>query len=114
MSDESAQELLLNLIGWYIQSCSRDKALLVTRKLASALATFLIHFHHLWAPFVRHLAVCLASGEPVNLEAAKVGLLADISHVLESLDSIQLRAVLWVAANAVEEASKLDLNAAKR
>uniref|UniRef100_A0A8H7K7S9 Importin N-terminal domain-containing protein n=1 Tax=Bionectria ochroleuca TaxID=29856 RepID=A0A8H7K7S9_BIOOC len=111
LSDDSARELLANLVGWYLDSCSQGTAPLVTRKLASALATFLVHFHHIWTPFVRHLVVCLASGQPVHLDLGTE--LPDIRPALANLGNAQRRAALWVVGNVVEEASKLDLNSEK-
>ncbi|CAH0042958.1 unnamed protein product [Clonostachys solani] len=112
LSDDSARELLANLVGWYLDSCSQGTAPLVTRKLASALATFLVHFHHIWTPFVRHLVVCLASGQSVHLDLGTAEL-PDIRSALANLGIAQLRAALWVVGNVVEEASKLDLNSEK-
>ncbi|KAF4120256.1 importin 13 [Geosmithia morbida] len=108
LSDNDATELLLNLVGWYLESFSKNSTPLVTRKLASALATFLIHRHQVWHRYIIHLAMCISSGQ-----AHHPGILKDSeapASALNNLDGTSLQAILWVVQNVMEDASKLDLN----
>lgn len=111
LRDNDATELLVNLVGWYLESVAQGAAPLVTRKLSSALATFLVHFYHLWGHYVRHLTACLASGQSSYPDHTKD--MADIGPALHNIGSLQLRAALWVIGNIVEDASKIDLNTEK-
>jgi hypothetical protein len=115
LSDADATELLVNLVRWYLESLVEGTAPLVTRKLASALATFLIHCHRVWPQFIQHLVICLAQKHPRPPPSSnQVRLSDDFAQALENLESIGLRAALWVVENVAEDVSKLDLNAEKR
>lgn len=102
----------MNLVEWYIISLSENNSPLVTRKLSSALATFLVQFYRLWNHFVRHLIVCLASGQTHQINS--IDEISDLHVALELLGPLQVQAALWVIGNVVEDASKLDLNTDKK
>ena len=110
LSDHDASELLVRLIGWYLDSLSRGRsALLVSRKLSSAIATFFIHFHQLWPHYIRHLIACLASSQPCDPASAYDDIIE--TGVLSRLDSSQTQAVLGVATCVMEDLTRLDFNA---
>ncbi|KAH7140540.1 armadillo-type protein [Dactylonectria macrodidyma] len=110
LSKDDANELLIGLIGWYLDSLCQGTTQLVVRKLSSALATFFLHFHQLWRPFISHLCLCLLSGRPCgtdNLDEAP-----DSLTIINRLTPAQVRAALWVLSNVLEDIPKLDLNSA--
>lgn len=104
------------LTGWYMASFDQGASTLVSRKLASALSTFFIHFHRLCPLFVRHIVYCFAAGESLQplAEANIDGRAQDFSLVTRHLGSSHLRAALWVVSNLMEDVSKLDLNSEKK
>ena len=112
LSYDDAAELLVSLIEWYIQSLSSGSSSLVSRKLSSALSTFLMNFHTFWSYYIHHLVGCLSSGH-ANMPPAD-GPSEDFRSTMESLGEIQTQGVLWVVENAVEDASKVDLNSGKQ
>ena len=112
LSKDDAIELLLNLIGWYIDSFFRGTSPLVSRKLSSALATFLVHFHTLWGRYICHLAACLGPRQSYH-----PGLVVEPEELCSSITFLgpaELEAILWVVANVMEDASKLDLDSEKK
>ncbi|PNY23890.1 Importin beta-like protein [Tolypocladium capitatum] len=110
LSDEDAAALLVGLVGWYLDSLSQPSSPLVSRKLASAIATFFFHFHRLWPRYLRHLIVCLASRQSCHLGAIDDSV--DATAALANLDPAQLQAALWVATSVMEDVGRFDLNAA--
>ncbi|CAM1510299.1 Fc.00g006340.m01.CDS01 [Cosmosporella sp. VM-42] len=89
LTNNDANELLMSLIGWYLESIARGYGTLVIRKLSSALATFFLHFPHLWRYFVRHLVVCFISGQPSGPDG--IGTLGLYDAVLGNMpDSVAL------------------------
>lgn len=114
LSDADGAELLIYLMGWYLASFDRGASPLVSRKLASALSAFIIHFHHLCRLYVRHLVFCIASGESFHPKAAHDGDAQDLLPIIKDLSPPQLRAALWVVSNLMEDVSKLDLNSEKK
>lgn len=110
LSEENAKELLMHLTEWYLDSFQTSTSSLVPRKLSSALATYFVHFHHLWPNYVRHLIVCLLSQcyhDPFCLNVSD----NEISNLFVSVETNHLRAVLWVITSVLEDATKIDLNA---
>lgn len=109
LADDDAVELLVHMIDWYITSISSSNGPLVSRKLASALSTFLVHFHRLWPRFLYHLTYCLVNHNSVSPRDL------DTSHNLEDalarLGPSETRAALWVITNIVDDLPKFDLNA---
>lgn len=102
----------MKLVGWYLDSIFIEKSSLVTRKLASALATFLLHHHKLWPRYIAHLVTCVSLGQlhhPLALEEPR-----DLSQVLDRLDDKLLQAILWVVENVVELAMKTELKAVEK
>jgi hypothetical protein len=85
---------------------------LVIRKLSSALATFFLHFHRVWRRFTHHLCLCLASSQPLRPDALDDA--PESSALIESLDSAQTQAALWVLSNVLEDIAKFDLNSASK
>lgn len=112
LSEDDATELLVNLVRWYLEAQNEGAAALVSRKLASALATFLVHFHTIWLHFVQHLTISLAESQAYPPSQASQRDTFEVA--LERLGPLQLRSALWVVGNVAEDASKLDLNAQKR
>ncbi|KAJ4195299.1 member of the karyopherin-beta [Fusarium falciforme] len=110
LTSDDAVELLLVLIGWYLDSLRNGTGPLVIRKLASALATFFLHFHRVWRRFTHHLCLCLASSQPLRPDALDDA--PESSALIESLDSAQTQAALWVLSNVLEDIAKFDLNSA--
>ena len=102
----------MRLIDWYQESFAQGGGQLVSRKLASALATFFLHFHRLWPQHLRHLIFCLASRSACPPDSADPSL--DLVAMLNSFDGSQLQALLWVATSVAEDIAKIDLNAANK
>lgn len=112
LDDRDATELLLNLIGWYMEALTQSSGPLVARKLSSALATFFLRFHHLWRHFVRHLISCFLSGNPHPPH--DVNETQDMAEQLMNLQQVNIQAVLSVLCNILEDVTKIDLNAANK
>ena len=100
------------MIGWYLESIARGYGPLVVRKLSSALATFFLHFPHLWGYFVRHLVICFISGQPSGPE--RIDMALDLTVLLGRLGLAQIQAVLLVLTNVLEDIAKFDLNSANQ
>ncbi|KAM4055643.1 importin 13 [Hirsutella rhossiliensis] len=111
LSDAEANELLVHLVGWYLDALSQAYSPLVSRKLSSAVATHFIHFHRLWPRYLRHLIVCLASRQSHSLDA--IDGTVDTAAVLGNLQPGQLQAALWVVTSVMEDVSRIDLNTNK-
>ncbi|KAG6125862.1 hypothetical protein E4U22_007621 [Claviceps purpurea] len=109
LSEENAKELLMNLTEWYLYSFGTSNSSLVPRKLASALATYFVYFHHLWPNFVRHLVVCLLSNQ--YYDPSRLNIPDETFTRLENVQTNSLRAVLWVITSVLEDVTKIDLNA---
>lgn len=112
LDSNDANDLLVALIDWYLKSLDGHNGLLVVRKLSSALATFFLHFPHLWRYFVRHLSLCLLCGQargPGSLHESM-----EPSAIFEQLQPAQIQAVLWVLINILEDVTKVDLNSANK
>lgn len=112
LGQEDAIELLVSLLNWYLESILSRTSLLVTRKLSSALAAFLIRFHALWQHYIPHLVTCLATGQVDD--PRKHGSFDHYLSALEHLDSSRVRAGLWVVENIMDDALKLDLNSTRK
>jgi hypothetical protein len=112
LGDEDASDLLVHLIGWYHDSFNQASGQLVSRKLASALATFFTHFHRLWPHPLRHLIYCLASQSACPPTTVDPSFEPDVA--LASFHGPQLQALLWVATSIAEDVAKVDLNAANK
>ncbi|KAG5979833.1 hypothetical protein E4U55_004725 [Claviceps digitariae] len=109
LSEENAKELLMHLTEWYLDSFQTSNSSLVPRKLSSALATYFVHFHHLWPNYVRHLIACSLSHryhDPFNLNVSD----DELSTLFESVEANNLRAVLWVITSVLEDVTKVNLN----
>lgn len=107
-----ANDLLMALIDWYLKSLGAQNGMLVVRKLSSALATFFLHFPHLWRHFVRHLSLCLLCDQARDYSSLQESV--DASTVFEQLQPPQIQAVLWVLINVLEDVAKVDLNSANK
>lgn len=112
LSNNDANELLLGLIGWYLDSLGQGNGQLVVRKLSSALATFFLHFHRLWRPFIRHLSLCIVSGQ--SCSTGSLDEAPDSFTIIERLSPPQVQACFWVLSNVLEDISKFDLNSANK
>ncbi|PHH68695.1 hypothetical protein CDD80_7340 [Ophiocordyceps camponoti-rufipedis] len=112
LSNEDAIELLVRLVGWYIRSLVHSDSHMVLRKLSSAIATYFIHFHHLWPLYLRHIVLCLACGQSLNpLETRELN---ELSSALSSLCPRRLQAAVWVVTCVMEDASRIDLSAGNK
>lgn len=105
-------ELLVSLLGWYMESLTHDSGPLVARKLSSALATFFLRFHRVWRQFVRHLIHCFLSGQSYALLDGE-GLQEPAAN-MSNLQPLQVQAVLSVLCNVLDDVTKVDLNAANK
>jgi hypothetical protein len=112
LADDDAVELLVHMIDWYITSISSSNGPLVSRKLASALATFLVHFHRLWPRFLYHLTYCLVNHSSIT--PRDVDTSQNLGDALARLGVSETRAALWVVTNVVDDLPKFDLNAANK
>ncbi|KAK8146352.1 hypothetical protein G3M48_003209 [Beauveria asiatica] len=111
ISDEEATELLVCLIGWYVNLTRQAGSRLVTRKLVSALSTFFLRYHTIWPRFLDHIGVCLANNQACCPDTVETSL--QMSHIIEMLGQRQMQALLWVATHVVEDILRLDPNSAK-
>lgn len=112
IANEEATELLLCLIGWYVDLTAKDGSRLVTRKLVSALSTFFLHYHTIWPRFLDHIGVCLANNQAWRPEAVQPTL--QMENILDMLGPRQVQALLWVATHVVEDVTRLDPNSVKK
>ncbi|RFN45112.1 hypothetical protein FIE12Z_10637 [Fusarium flagelliforme] len=111
LTPENAAELLVVMIGRYLDTLRSGTSPLVARKLASALATFFLNFHQVWSRFIHHLILCLVSGQPCQPDALHEA--PDSSSLIERMDASQLQPVLWVLKNVLDEVTKINLNSPK-
>jgi hypothetical protein len=111
LTPENAAELLVVLIGRYIDTLRSGTSPLVARKLASALATFFLNFHQVWGSFCHHLILCLVSGQSCQPSALHNA--PDSSSLIARMDPSQLQPALWVLRNVLEEVTKINLNSPK-
>ncbi|KAM3539082.1 hypothetical protein ARSEF1564_008016 [Beauveria bassiana] len=111
ISDEEAIELLICLIGWYVNLIRQAESRLVTRKLVSALSTFFLRYHTIWPRFLDHIGVCLANNQVCYPDTVEPSL--QMCHMIEMLGQRQMQALLWVATHVVEDVLRLDPNSAK-
>ncbi|KAI5457922.1 armadillo-type protein [Mariannaea sp. PMI_226] len=112
LSIDDANELLQNLVGWYLEALRQGNGLLVVRKLSSALGTFFLHFHHQWRLFIRHLSLCLVSERPRSSASFNEASDTDSDSFIDRLNPAQIQATLWVLGNILEDITKFDLNSA--
>ncbi|KAH8712487.1 Importin beta-like protein [Beauveria bassiana] len=112
ISDEEAIELLICLIGWYVNLIRQAESRLVTRKLVSALSTFFLRYHTIWPRFLDHIGVCLANNQVCYPDTVEPSL--QMCHMIEMLGQRQMQALLWVATHVVEDVLRLDPNSAKK
>ncbi|TLD28315.1 hypothetical protein PspLS_03848 [Pyricularia sp. CBS 133598] len=110
LSETDANELLQNLIEWFVRSLRDGSGALVTKKLCSALVTCFIQFPKIWPNCIAHLVHCLYTQRSVPVSEARDD---DVDSTVGLLDFVALRAALWFTATLVEETSKTDMNAAK-
>lgn len=112
LTDDDATELIVCLLGWYLNAVQQGNGHLVIRKLSSAIATFFHHFHYLWSRYLRHLIFCLATHQPCHPNAVDNSI--EIVAILASLQPAQAQAALQVVTNVVEDVARFDLNAANK
>ncbi|KAH7308240.1 armadillo-type protein [Stachybotrys elegans] len=110
LSDEDATELLMSLVGWYIDALTQSTGPLVAKKLSSALAAFFHHFHRLWPRYLTHLAYCFATRQVIPPGTVPSSL--DTPAILQQLDPAKLQGIIWIVTTIVEDSTKFDLNAA--
>lgn len=110
LSGSDANELLQNLIDWFVRSLRDGSGALVTKKLCSALVTCFIQFSEIWPSCIAHLVHCLYTQRSVPISEARDD---DVDSTVGLLDFVGLRAAIWFAATLVEETSKTDMNTQK-
>lgn len=119
LSQDDAKQLLQSLIGWLIQFLEDGSSALVVRKLCAALATFFIHFPHLWSRCILHLLYCLHGSRAIPVEDVDEKPRTEVieQHTSYELASemplTRVQAVIWFAANLVEDVGKTDMNSTK-
>ncbi|KAK0384775.1 hypothetical protein NLU13_7253 [Sarocladium strictum] len=98
LSQENAEELLAQLLGWYAQSLSAQHTGIVARKISSALSTFFVHFHGLWPHILRHITQSFSK---------------HLLHCQAQHDThyLTIRAATWVLTSILEDCARKDLNA---
>lgn len=112
LSDGDAIELLVSLLEWYLGALRQNNGLLVVRKLASALATYFMYFHRLCSRYIFHLLVSLASNrawQPGTIDES-----VDYNAISGSLAGTHFHAAILVISNILEDATRIDLNAASK
>lgn len=112
LSDDDATELLLSLVGWYLDAIAQGTSPLVSKKLSSALATFFLRYHQLWPRYICHLIFCFASHQIYRPDLVDPSL--DIATFAQKLEPQKIQAILWVATTVAEDATKVDLNTATK
>jgi hypothetical protein len=119
VSQDDAKELLQSLINWLIKFLEDGSSALVVRKLCSALATYFIHFPHLWSHCILHLLYCLHGSRAIPVEDVDEAQHPEAidqhtSYVLASeMPLTKVQAVIWFAANLVEDVGKTDMNSTR-
>ena len=111
LSDDDAKELLLNIVGWTLQSLVDGSGAFVTKKLCSALVTFFIHFSQIWPGCLQHFIYCLDIGRSTPVEALDDALQTNV--IVGNLDQPKLKVAIWLATSLVEEVGKIDMNTTK-
>jgi hypothetical protein len=112
LSDDDAQALLRNLIGWLIRCLQNGEGALVVRKLCSTLVAYFLQFSISWTRCVRHLLYCFRKNEAVPYES--LGEAADTPLLIENLEHDKAIVVFWFAATLVEEVGKTDSSSMKQ
>lgn len=97
------------LLTWLIASTQDPSAVIVTKKLCSALVTHFIHYSHTWQRPVGHLLCSLQHGQPVPASDSPT-LAADAAKTLTANHALT---AVWFTASLVEEAGKTDLKSTK-
>ncbi|KEY67281.1 hypothetical protein S7711_04534, partial [Stachybotrys chartarum IBT 7711] len=110
LSDDDATELLLSLVGWYLDAIAQGTSPLVSKKLSSALATFFLRYHQLWPRYICHLIFCFTSHQICRPDLVDPSL--DIATIAQKLEPQKIQAILWVATTVAEDATKVDMNTA--
>jgi hypothetical protein len=111
LSEDDAQALLQNLIGWLIRCLESGEGGLVLRKLASTLVTYFLQFSASWEQCIAHLVYCLCLGRPVAYGDLAT---ADTTTLSQSISNEKATIVLLFATILVEEVGKTDRNAMKQ
>lgn len=112
LSDDDAQDLLHNIIGWLIQSLDKGEGAVVVRKLCSVLAAYFIQFSRSWTRCVRHLLYCLCLGQatPYN----ELGDAPESTILVQNISSDKAVIIFWFISNLVEDVGKMDSNSMKQ
>lgn len=112
MSENDAQSLLQNLIGWLLRCAENGEGNLVLRKLCSALVAYFLQFSESWTNCVRHVMYCLCTGQAVPYSALEGA--PATSLLVQGLSSEKAVIVCWFAATLVEEVGKMDSSSMKQ
>ncbi|KAH7038000.1 armadillo-type protein [Microdochium trichocladiopsis] len=109
LSDDDANAVLHQLVTWLITSTQDQSAVIVTKKLCSALVTHFIHYSHVWQRPVGHLVRSLQNGQPAPVEDSP----ARVGEAIEAFSTERALTAIWFTASLVEEAGKTDLKSTK-
>ena len=112
LSDDDAQVLLQNLVGWLIRCLENGEGALVVRKLCSTLVTYFLQFSTSWTRCIRHLLYCFFKHEAVPYQALAEA--PDTPILIENLPHDKAIVIFWFAETLVDEIGKTDSNAMKQ
>ena len=112
MSENDAQALLQNLLGWLIRCLDSGEGALVVRKLCSTLVAYFLQFSVSWSRCVKHVMYCLCVGQPTPYEALDEA--PESTLLIRNISNEKAVVIFWFAATLVEEVGKTDSNSMKQ
>lgn len=112
LSNDDAQALLQNIIGWLIQSLEKGEGAVVVRKLCSVLAAYFLQFSQSWTRCVKHLLYCLCLGRATTY--SDIGDAPDSTVLIQRLSSDKAVIIFWFISTLVEDVGKMDSNSMKQ
>lgn len=112
LSEDDAEALLQNLIGWLIQCLNSGEGALVLRKLCSTLVAYFLQFSASWTKCVKHLMYCLCIGQPTSY--ATLTDAPDTTILAQNISNGKVIVLFWFATALVEEVGKTDSSSMKQ
>lgn len=112
LSDDDAQVLLQNLIGWLIRCLGNGEGALVVRKLCSTLVSYFLQFSMSWTRCIRHLLYCFCKNQAVPYQSLAEA--PDTPILIENLSHDKAIVIFWFAATLVDEVGKTDSSSMKQ
>jgi len=112
LSDNDAQVLLQNIIGWLIQSLEKGEGAVVVRKLCSVLAAYFLQFSQSWTRCVKHLLYCLCIGQAIPY--SELGDTPESTILIQNLSSDKAVMIFWFISTLVEDVGKMDSSSMKQ